>query len=528
MSIARRLHAISFLLIAGLAGIVLLAWLYLGEVTRQTELVAGKEVPRQLQASAMELNVTRSSLQMRHAMLVRTPQELAATLADIADKKRLIDTDLASFVQAADTAAERTLNAELSKGLQAFWNVAEQNLQLIKEGKKEPAFDYLVASTIPTRNAVLAVLAKEKEHQAGLLKASLAEIERDVKLTLRALVSAVAAVAIGLLLFSWHIGATLRRRVAASQAVANRVRDGDLTTPVTDGSRDEFSPLLAALAVMQDSLTRIVSQVRSGSETVAAASAQISTGNGDLSARTEHQASALEETAAAMEELNSTVQTNAQNALQANVLAQSASTVAKQGGDVVSRVVDTMSGINESSKKISEIIGVIDGIAFQTNILALNAAVEAARAGEQGRGFAVVASEVRSLAARSAAAAKEIKALIATSVERVEAGTVLVGAAGQTMKEVVSSIERVTETVAQISAAGTEQSQGVSQVNVAVNQMDQATQQNAALVEEMSAAASSLSIQSRRLVETVATFKLSSSALQLEASGQPGPALMLA
>ena len=528
MSITRRLHAISFLLIAGLAGIALLAWVYLGEVTRQTDLVSQEEVPRQLQASAMELNVTRSSLQLRHAMLVRTPEELAATLGDIAEKKRLIDADLASFTKGAHTSAEKALNGELSKGLEAFWRIAEQNVQLVKEGKKEPAFDFLVASTIPARNAVLALLSKEKAHQADLLKASLEEIERDVRLTLRALVSAVVAVAVGLLLFSWHIGATLKRRVSASQAVADRVRDGDLTTPVVDTSRDEFSPLLAALAVMQDSLTNIVSEVRSGSETVAAASSQISIGNSDLSTRTEHQASALEQTASAMEELNSTVQTNAQSARQANVLAQNASTVAKQGGEVVSRVVDTMSGINESSKKISEIIGVIDGIAFQTNILALNAAVEAARAGEQGRGFAVVASEVRSLAARSAAAAKEIKTLIATSVERVAAGTALVGTAGQTMTEVVSSIERVTETVAQISAAGTEQSEGVNQVNVAVNQMDQATQQNAALVEEMAAAASSLSVQSRKLVETVAAFKLPGVGRHTELAGPSGQRLISA
>ncbi len=526
MSIARRLHLISLLLIAGLAGTALLAWTYLSEVRHQTELVAKEEVPRQLQAGSMELRVTQASLLLRHALLVRTPNDFSATVAEITEKQRLTDIGLASFVKAANTMEEKALSTELSKGLEAFWRIAGQNIQLIQGGKKEEAFDFLLSSTIPARDAALAILAKEKDHQAQLLGASLEEIERDVRLTLRALMAAVAAVALGLVLFSWHIGSILRRRVLESQAVAHRVRDGDLTTPVVDSGRDEFSPLLAALSAMQDSLTRIVSQVRSGSETVAAASAQISIGNSDLSNRTESQAGALQETAAAMEELNSTVQHNAQSALQANALAQSASSVARQGGEVVAKVVDTMRGINESSRKISEIIGVIDGIAFQTNILALNAA-EAARAGEQGRGFAVVATEVRNLAGRSAEAAKEIKTLIATSVDRVAAGSVLVDSAGQTMKEVLSSIERVTETVAHISAAGTEQSQGVSQVNVAVTQMDQATQQNAALVEEMAAAASSLTAQSKKLVETVAAFKLSPLTTVLETIAHSGSRLGL-
>ena len=268
---------------------------------------------------------------------------------------------------------------------------------------------------------------------------------------------------------------------------------------------------------MQANLARIVSQVREGSECVSAASIEIAQGNHDLSARTESQASALEETSASMDELNSTVRKNADNASQANQLAQSASTVAVQGGEVVAKVVDkvvdTMKGINDSSRKISDIISVIDGIAFQTNILALNAAVEAARAGEQGRGFAVVASEVRSLAGRSAAAAKEITALINDSVQRVGVGTTLVDQAGATMTEVVSSIRRVTEIVGEISSASAAQSHGVSQVGEAVAQMDQATQQNAALVEEMAAAASSLKEQAQDLVSTVAVFQLGAGAI---------------
>ena len=300
--------------------------------------------------------------------------------------------------------------------------------------------------------------------------------------------------------------------------VTQRMAAGDLSVRI-EVNRPGQASLLSAIGAMRDKFAVIVQEVRQGSESVATASAEIAQGNQDLSARTESQASALEQTAASMEQLSSTVKQNADNARQANQLALSASTVAVQGGEVVAQVVDTMKGINEASRKISDIISVIDGIAFQTNILALNAAVEAARAGEQGRGFAVVASEVRSLAGRSAEAAKEIKALINASVERVAQGTTLVDQAGTTMQEVVSSIRRVTDIMGEISAASSEQSQGVSQVGEAVTQMDQATQQNAALVEEMAAAAGSLKAQANELVQTVAVFKLGAG------DSQPGLAL---
>jgi methyl-accepting chemotaxis protein len=290
-------------------------------------------------------------------------------------------------------------------------------------------------------------------------------------------------------------------------AAALRIGAGDLTQDIQLQANDRSS-LMAAMKSMQTNLTQVVTSVRNGSESVAMASSEISQGNYDLSVRTEHQASALEQTSASMEELGATVKQNADNARQANQLATNASRVAVHGGEVVSQVVQTMKGINEASQKIADIIGVIDGIAFQTNILALNAAVEAARAGEQGRGFAVVAAEVRSLAGRSAAAAKEIKELINTSVTRVELGSTLVDSAGQTMGEVVSSIKRVTDIVAEISAASSEQSSGVAQVGEAVTQMDQTTQQNAALVEQMAAAATSLQNQAHDLVGTVAQFKL--------------------
>ena len=325
---------------------------------------------------------------------------------------------------------------------------------------------------------------------------------RNIMLFASVLCAVLAAIAALWIIRS--ITGPINKAVAVSSAVAA----GDLSLEFEASGKSETAQLLVSLKNMQASLVKVVANVRENSESVATASAQIAQGNNDLSQRTEEQASALEETAASMEELSATVKQNADNARQANQLAMSASSVAIKGGDVVSQVVQTMKGINDSSKKIADIISVIDGIAFQTNILALNAAVEAARAGEQGRGFAVVASEVRSLAGRSAEAAKEIKSLIGTSVERVEQGTTLVDQAGATMTEVVNSIRRVTDIMGEISAASTEQSAGVAQVGEAVSQMDQVTQQNAALVEESAAAAESLKVQAQALVQVVAVFKL--------------------
>jgi methyl-accepting chemotaxis protein len=307
---------------------------------------------------------------------------------------------------------------------------------------------------------------------------------------------------------SWWLTRSITKPLTQALALAEQVAQGDLTSRVTTTNGDESGQLLQALQKMNDSLIGVVTKVRLTSNGVATASTEIASGNLDLSQRTEQQASALEETAASMEQLGSTVRQNADNARQANQLALGASTVAIKGGEVVSQVVTTMKGINDSSKKIADIISVIDGIAFQTNILALNAAVEAARAGEQGRGFAVVASEVRSLAQRSAEAAKEIKGLIGASVERVEQGTALVDQAGVTMTEIVTAIKRVTDIMGEISAASTEQSAGVAQVGEAISQMDKATQQNAALVEESAAAAEGLKTQAQQMVQAVAVFKL--------------------
>jgi methyl-accepting chemotaxis protein len=339
-----------------------------------------------------------------------------------------------------------------------------------------------------------------KELQRGVVAANDHLIFMAVSITLLASLAAW---------IMWAIARTTTASVQLAAKLADAVAAGDLTTSVPDAGRDELGSLLRSLGAMNGSLSAVVSSVRSNAESVAIASAQIAQGNQDLSGRTEQQASALQQTASSMEELSGTVKQNADNARQANQLATNASSVAIRGGEVVAQVVDTMQGINTSSKRIADIISVIDGIAFQTNILALNAAVEAARAGEQGRGFAVVASEVRNLAQRSADAAKEIKILIKASVERVELGTALVDQAGATMTEVVTSIRRVTDIMGEISAASTEQSLGVSQVGEAVTQMDQTTQQNAALVEESAAAAESLNAQAQQLVDAVAVFKLS-------------------
>ncbi len=317
---------------------------------------------------------------------------------------------------------------------------------------------------------------------------------------------ALAAALLGVALVI-YIRRTVRPLTVLSEHV-QRIGDGDLSRSLASPRRDEIGAITRAVEAMREALVRVVSQVRDGTDTIATASSEIASGNQDLSSRTEQQASSLEQTAASMEELTSTVKQNADNARQANQLAASASEVAVRGGSVVGQVVDTMSAINTSSKKIVDIISVIDGIAFQTNILALNAAVEAARAGEQGRGFAVVASEVRSLAQRSAAAAKEIKVLIDDSVGKVGAGSAQVAEAGRTMEEIVASVKRVTDIMGEIASASHEQTQGIEQINQAITQMDQVTQQNAALVEEAAAAASSLQEQTGQLVQAVGVFRV--------------------
>ena len=413
-----------------------------------------------------------------------------------------------AFLEKVQDPASRKL-AENVGEVRKGWLAARDQVNALKAGGDAAGARALVQSKfvpvtdeyIKATQALVDNLVTNSQNDATEVRAMFRELYLLGALMLLAVVGVAAAV-------SWSLSRKIAQGMAEAVATAQRIGDGDLSQRIQARGGDEIAQLLSALASMQDKLAAVVASVRNGSEAVASASTEIAQGNSDLSARTESQASALEETAASMEELGSTVKHNADNARQANQLAQSASTVAVQGGQVVAEVVSTMRDINDSSKKIADIISVIDGIAFQTNILALNAAVEAARAGEQGRGFAVVASEVRSLAGRSAEAAKEIKTLIEASVQRVAQGTALVDQAGTTMDEIVTSIRRVTDIMGEISAASSEQSQGVAQVGEAVTQMDQTTQQNAALVEEMAAAASSLKGQAQELVGTVAVFKL--------------------
>jgi methyl-accepting chemotaxis protein len=407
--------------------------------------------------------------------------------------------------------AERDKFAALTKSLTAYQQAQAKVLKLGRDKQKQDAADISDGLASMAFDETVGALGALMQLNFDGGKAAAEQADRVHHQARGAVVAVLGtALLLGLslaLLITRHLLRQLGGEPSTAVAVARAVAEGDLSTPIRLKAGDQVS-LLARLQTMQQSLTQAVSNVRQGSDHVATASAEIATGNQDLSNRTEEQAGALQKTASTMDQLGKTVHNNAESARQASQLAESASTVAERGGQVVGEVVQTMKGINDSSRKIADIIGVIDGIAFQTNILALNAAVEAARAGEQGRGFAVVASEVRSLAQRSAEAAKQIKGLITDSVERVEHGSALVDRAGQTMQEVVDSIRRVNRIVGEISTASGEQNAGVSLIGDAITQMDRSTQQNAALVEQSAAAAESLKQQAQQLVQAVAVFKL--------------------
>ena len=410
--------------------------------------------------------------------------------------------------------------AQMDKIAAARKNMAAQRDQARKlkaDGQGEQAVAFVRQSYNPASAAYLQTLHDFVLLEKQIMLETREQLGRDGMTTVKMAGGAVGALLLAIIVGAYYLIRSIVQPLHQATALAGRIAEGDLSQRETITRADEFGELLHSLYAMSDSLGRMVFQVRQSTDSIATASAEIAAGNHDLSARTEQTSSNLQETAAAMEQFTSTIQQSASSAQQASSLAAGASGVAQRGGEVVTQVVSTMEAIQHSSQKIADIIGVIDGIAFQTNILALNAAVEAARAGEQGRGFAVVASEVRSLAGRSAEAAKEIKQLISTSVEKVEAGSRLVQDAGTTMQDIVQSVQRVNDMIGEITAASTEQSAGVSQVNQAVGNLDQMTQQNAALVEESAAAAQSLREQAEQLTEVVSKFKVNATGMSAAA-----------
>src|SRR5471032_3125859 len=408
----------------------------------------------------------------------------------------------------ADTPQEQAVLDSMEPTRKAYISSRDEIVKLKKDGQLDAADQVLQQKFIPAGNAYVSELKQLQDLQRASIDQRAEEIDGIYATSRNALVSVgVLVFALGALA-AWWLTVGITRPLGHAVRIARTVADSDLSSDIEVLSSDETGQLLQALKDMNDSLAGVVGRVRSGTDLIATASNEIASGNMDLSSRTEQQASSLEETASSMEELTATVRQNADNARQANQLAGAASSVAQRGGAVVAQVVDTMDAINASARKIVDIIAVIDGIAFQTNILALNAAVEAARAGEQGRGFAVVAGEVRNLAQRSAAAAREIKILIGDSVEAVGEGSKLVAEAGGTMADIVTSVQRVTDIMAEITLATQEQSSGIDQINQAISQMDQVTQQNAALVEESAAAAESLQEQAGQLAGVVNVFKL--------------------
>ena len=404
-------------------------------------------------------------------------------------------------------------------------------MRAIESGNWDLANEMLGKQINPTYNKSLAAYKDMQSFMSERNRHQSVELHVELGLANAVMVGAIVLAILLSCAAAWYLTRAIGKPLDQAVALARRVADGDLSAEAPPASRNEFGQLLAALHAMTASLAGIVKDVRGGSEVIASASTQIAAGNMDLSSRTEQQASAIEETAASVEELSTTVRQNADNARQANELAASATQVATRGGAVVAEVVGTMGEINASSRRIVDIIGVIDGIAFQTNILALNAAVEAARPGEQGRGFAVVATEVRNLAQRSAAAAKEIKELIGDSVDKVEAGSRLVDQDGTTMEDIVQSVRRVAGIMGEISMASTEHSAGLDQIHRAIGQMDQVTQQNAALVEEAASAAESLRESAAGLAERVSVFKIADAASApapartAQGRGRPGAAL---
>jgi methyl-accepting chemotaxis protein len=497
--------AILGVLLAFMAGVSVLKF---RSMNGMFEEVINDRVPKVASINDIKADVTLIADALRNMIIMSDTADIKKEAERIDIARKQIGERFAKLDAQLTSSEARTLLTTLSQTRSAYEPLQAEAMELAISGQTFEAKAFLLDKVRPAQKTYFDALDGLLKYQNGQMQLSANATQAATSGMVYVIGLTVAvALAVGVVMALWiirSITVPINQAVDISRAVAA----GDLSVRIDASGRNEISQLLLALKEMQRGLINVVAQVRDGAKGVAVASAGIAQSDIDLSSRTENQSHSLKDTSASMEQLGTNVNLNAENARKANQLAQNASDVASRGGEVVTQVVATMKGINESSHKISDIIQVIDGIAFQTNILALNAAVEAARAGDQGRGFAVVASEVRSLAGRSAEAAREIKALISASVERVDHGTVLVDQAGATMSEVVESIRHVTQIMGEISVASTEQSDGVSQLGVAIHLMDQMTQQNAELVEVMSAAAGSLKSQAEALVNTVSVFKL--------------------
>ena len=508
LSIGRRLAVGFGVVIVLLISLAILSYTRIAGLNQEVGDMIATRYPKTVAANTVKAQVSEATRSMLNVLIMSDPTQISKELANIETQNAAATAAIAELTKTTTDAKSQEILKAIATIRARFIPAQAGFVKLINEDKKDDAMVKFMFSLRPQQNKYFdqldqfVALQHQEMIKAGQEAAGVSQRTQWLILVLAAVATLISVVV------AFLATRSITRPLTAAVGIAQRVANGDLTSEIEASSGDETGQMMQALKHMNNSLIKIVAEVRSGTDSIAAASSEIASGNLDLSSRTEQQAASLGQTSSSMRELTDTVQQNADNARQANQLAAKASEVAVRGGSVVSHVIDTMGSITASSKKIVDIIGVIDGIAFQTNILALNAAVEAARAGEQGRGFAVVASEVRNLAQRSAAAAKEIKALIGDSVDKVREGSTLVEQAGVTMEEVVASVRRVTDIMGEITSASQEQSAGIAQVNNTILAMDETTQQNAALVEEAAAAAASMQDQAANLARVVSVFKL--------------------
>ncbi|MDD0816931.1 methyl-accepting chemotaxis protein [Curvibacter sp. HBC28] len=519
LKMATKLWMAVSLIIVSLLGVIAFAAYRSALVQRESDRSSANFVER-IQSATRWAGLTQANSVRTYAVLLSADPAVSEALSgSIASTTAQISELQKALVAIAQSDAEKVQMAKIAEKRSAMISLREKAQKLKKEGQVAEAVALVNGDFKSALSTYLDSLNEFVKLQEQLAQQSRDALAQERAFTIKVAAICITLIVLGILWGAFGLIRSIVKPLSQANRMASRIAQGDLSSSVETDRSDEFGELLRSLAAMGESLSQTVSRVRQSTDSIALASSEIAAGNNDLSVRTEQTSSNLQQSASSLGTLTHTVQHSAQSAQQASTLAASASSVAERGGAVVQQVVATMEDINTSSKRIADIIGVIDGIAFQTNILALNAAVEAARAGEQGRGFAVVAGEVRSLAQRSAEAAREIKTLINASVERVENGTRLVTDAGNTMSDIVTSVRRVTDMIGEITAAATEQSAGIADVNQAVSSLDQMTQQNAALVEQSAAAAQSLREQADQLASVVATFKLSGSAVAVQSMG---------